>query len=221
MTDADDEPVAGEGLRSLIRMAREEFDEEPSPRLDALLMAAARKHAPEPKLGLFARMRKWLGVSMMNPAIAGATALVVIGGTAGVLYLRNPKSRLAEPTVSGPSGERGPAPVIAPTTPETATTPDVNFTAPAEPVVVEEKQDEAPKNAGGSRGRPKPKAGRDEGRTFERIGGAEGQGAPGGAATVTGTAVDGLGTGGVVTEMKLQEESPPPPPPPPRPPRSP
>lgn len=119
MTGAEsDDPRAEDSLRSLVRMAREDFDEEPSPRIDAMLMAAARRHAPAPKVGLFARLRRWLSVSMMSPAVAGATALVVIGGTAGVLYLRDPAKRLAEPTVGGEgrdtavmTADEAPAPV--------------------------------------------------------------------------------------------------------------
>ena len=80
--DVDDEP-GDDGLRALVKMAREDFDEEPPPRIDALLMAAARQHAPAKKAGVLERMRRWLAASMLNPAIAGATALVVIGGTAG------------------------------------------------------------------------------------------------------------------------------------------
>jgi hypothetical protein len=109
----DDEP-GDERLSALVRMAREDFDEEPPPRIDALLMAAARKHAPEPRVGVFARVRRWLAASMLNPALAGATALVVIGGTAGVLYMKD-QGRIAQPTVSRPGApERALAPETLP-----------------------------------------------------------------------------------------------------------
>jgi hypothetical protein len=219
MSPAEEDPRTDDSLRSLIKMAREEFDEEPSAGLDALLMAAARKHAPavEPaKPGVFERLRKWLGASMMNPAIAGATALVVIGGTAGVLYMRDPQKRMAEPTVvmrdqAQAKDVRGPA---------TADEPE-----PALPVVVTEDEGaaEAPTEA-----KPEPKPRPERGRTKppdpKPEVAVEGRldnttvstgGAPGGGDTATFDLTGrGVVVGGVTTDMghqrALEEKRPPP-----------
>lgn len=88
---SDDAEPPGEwsSLRDLIGAARESgFDEEPSPRIDALLMAAARKHAPEPKRSWWARLAGWMKPVVLHPAMAGAAALVVVAGAAGVMYRR-------------------------------------------------------------------------------------------------------------------------------------
>ena len=109
----DDAALEGEryqGVRDLFRHAREHgFDEDPPARIDALLMAAARQHAPHPaeKAGAFERVRRWLVATMMQPAVAGAVAIAVIGGTAGVLYMKG-KGGVAEPTVGSDMGSPGP-----------------------------------------------------------------------------------------------------------------
>lgn len=91
-------------VRDVVAHARREgFDEEPPARLDALLLAAARQHAPA-RAGVLERLRRWLSTALLQPAVVGAAAVAVIGGTAGVLYLRG-QVRVSEPTV----GERAPA----------------------------------------------------------------------------------------------------------------
>jgi hypothetical protein len=100
----DDDALEGEryqSVRDLFRQARTEgFDEDPPARIDALLMAAARQHAPEPRAGALERFRRWMVATLMQPAVAGAVAVAVIGGAAGVLYIKN-NGRVSEPTVRG------------------------------------------------------------------------------------------------------------------------
>ena len=114
-------------VRGVVRQAREQgFDVEPpaagSRGSMELLMAAARAHAPA-KAGLWSRLRGWLLPLVAHPAMAGAAALVVVGGAAGVLYL-NGKSEVARPpaatqwTGAGSSAD-SPAP------PATVATPGV------------------------------------------------------------------------------------------------
>lgn len=99
-------------MHDLFRYAREHgFDEEPPARIDAILMAAARQHAPE-KTGALARFRKWMVATLMQPAVAGAVAVAVIGGSAGILYLKG-RGNVAEPTVA--SDKHAGAPPAAPT----------------------------------------------------------------------------------------------------------
>lgn len=89
-----------QGVHELFRYAREHgFDEEPPARIDAILMAAARQRVPEKK-GALERFRRWMVTTLMQPAVAGAVAVAVIGGAAGVLYMKG-KSKVAEPTVAG------------------------------------------------------------------------------------------------------------------------
>lgn len=105
-TDDDAEPP-GEwsSLRAMIGAARETgFDEEPPARIDALLMAAARQHAPAPRPRWWQRLAAWMKPVMMHPAMAGALALVVVVGVAGVMYRRGDR-QVAQPT----------PPAIAPT----------------------------------------------------------------------------------------------------------
>jgi hypothetical protein len=97
-------------VRDLVRYAREHgFDEDPPARIDALLMSAARQHAPvaAPRPGPFERVRQWLVGTMLQPAVAGAVALAVIGGAAGVFYLND--KRVSEPTISGEASRPPPA----------------------------------------------------------------------------------------------------------------
>lgn len=104
-TDDDAEPP-GEwsSLRAMIGAAREAgFDEEPPARIDALLMAAARQHAPAPRLRWWQRLAAWMKPVMIHPAMAGALGLVVVVGVAGVMYRRGDR-QVAQP----------PAPAIAP-----------------------------------------------------------------------------------------------------------
>ncbi len=119
MTPTDDEDLDSaaqfQGVRDLFRSARAQgFDEEPSPRIDAILMAAARQHAPE-RVGTFERLRRWMAVSLLRPSIVGATMLAVIGGSVGVLYLRD-GGRLPEPVTGQSVGTAGPT--LTPTAPE-------------------------------------------------------------------------------------------------------
>ncbi|MBL8624961.1 MAG: hypothetical protein JNK64_26870 [Myxococcales bacterium] len=124
-TDDDAEPP-GEwsSLRAMIGAARESgFDEEPPARIDALLMAAARQHAPAPRLRWWQRLAAWMKPAMMHPAMAGALALVVVVGVAGVMYRRGDR-QVAQP----------PPPPIAPPT-EVARAPQA--AGPMPPAVAE------------------------------------------------------------------------------------
>lgn len=115
-TDDDDldRGARWQGVHDVIRYARANgFDEEPPARIDALLMAAARQHAParadrDEKSGALERVRRWLVATMMQPAVAGAVAVAVIGGTAGVLYLKG-RGGVSEPTVRSESRTAPPA----------------------------------------------------------------------------------------------------------------
>lgn len=202
--DFDDEP-GDDGLRALVKMAREDFDEDPPARIDALLMAAARQHAPQPKAGVFERLRRWLAASMLSPALAGATALVVIGGTAGVLYMRNQGKVAQEPTVSRPEATAG-----RDVREETAPAPPTEFAAqleksgePMAPIAApkDPPPDPEPDPERGSEPKPRPRGGRDRGGADVV---ATSEGGPGT------TIVDGLedrrfaggvATGGVATNM--------------------
>lgn len=98
-----DEAGAGEwaSLRSVLREARAGgFDEEPPPRIDALLMAAARAHAPKPRVPWWSRLAGWMRPVVAHPALAGAAALVIVAGAAGVMYQRG------QPMVVHPRIER-------------------------------------------------------------------------------------------------------------------
>lgn len=96
----DDDGLEGlDSLRQMIGAARASgFDEEPAPRIDAMLMAAARQHAPKPRVAWWARLADWMRPAFAHPALAGAAALVIVGGAAGVMYRRG-QHRVVSPTV--------------------------------------------------------------------------------------------------------------------------
>ena len=80
-------------VRGVVRHAREHgFEVEPSAGLMVSLMAAARAQAVPPAPGLGARFMAWMTPLIAHPALAGAAALVVVGGTAGVLYMRGQRA---------------------------------------------------------------------------------------------------------------------------------
>lgn len=120
--DERDRLAGWEGVRGALREARAGgFDDEPpaeGPASMAALMAAARAHAPTPKEGLWARLTRWMTPMIAHPALAGAAALVVVGGAAGVLYLRG-KHKVARPPAS--VVQQGAAPT-APTPPSSPLT---------------------------------------------------------------------------------------------------
>jgi hypothetical protein len=235
--DLDDEP-GDSRLSALVKMAREDFDEEPPARLDALLMAAARHHAPPPRAGAFERFRRWLGASLMNPAVAGAAALVLIGGTAGALYLRNHGKVAPEPTVSrqaAPNGIVAGRDQVAPEAAFRSQAPDEGTVAPSpDPTLgpargpaldnaesqVREEVATAPKAkprvTATGRG-PDERTGTAGDGRFQNAPGGTGAGEGDGAGAVFGgvLAEDTANRGvGVKTEMHTTEAPPPPPPPP-------
>ena len=90
---------------------------EPPPSISALLLQEAARRGPHPSAaaatepagaGWWSRFVDKLRAVGMNPAFAGAAALVLVGGTAAALYLRNPAT--SEPTIHEPrasaQGER-------------------------------------------------------------------------------------------------------------------
>ncbi len=98
-----------EAMRGVIRHARDHgFDVEPpaagSPGSMEMLMAAARAHATPARPGLWARLTSWLTPLIAHPAMAGAAALVVVGGAAGVMYMKG-QHKVARP----PAAEQRPA----------------------------------------------------------------------------------------------------------------
>lgn len=98
--DDDDDDDLGEfsSMRGMFASARESvFDEEPGPRVDALLMAAARQHAPKPRAAWWERLADWMRPAFAHPALAGAAALVIVGGAAGVMYRRG-QHKVVQPT---------------------------------------------------------------------------------------------------------------------------
>ncbi|MEZ4399083.1 MAG: hypothetical protein R3B06_03645 [Kofleriaceae bacterium] len=104
----DEAPPAWTSLREVIGAARASgFDEEPPAGLDAVLLAAARAHAPRPRQTWWQRLRERLAPVLLHPAMAGAAALVVVVGTAGVLYTRD-GAKVVQPP--GPSNAASPAP---------------------------------------------------------------------------------------------------------------
>jgi hypothetical protein len=97
----DDAEPPGEwsSVRDMIGAARASgFDEEPPPRIDALLMAAARQHAPAPRRrGGAARGVDEAGGAAPRDGRRGM-ALVVVGVAAGVMYRRG-DGEVAQPSV--------------------------------------------------------------------------------------------------------------------------
>ncbi len=98
-----------QAVRGLVRDARSGgFDVEP-PAAGTRgsfesLMTAARAQAATARPGLWARWRAGLMAMLAHPAMAGAAALVVVGGAAGVLYLKGQR-QVARP----PAAEQRPA----------------------------------------------------------------------------------------------------------------
>jgi len=93
--DLADDDERWQGVRAAVKAARE-LDEEPPARLDALLMAAARQHAPAPRPGALERLRRWLAVTMLQPAVAGAGAGGGGGETGDKLHPRAGWARVGE-----------------------------------------------------------------------------------------------------------------------------
>ncbi|MBE7450813.1 MAG: hypothetical protein HS111_18550 [Kofleriaceae bacterium] len=155
-------------VRDVVAHARREgFDEEPPARLDALLLAAARQHAPA-RAGVLERLRRWLSTALLQPAVKARRAVAVIGGTAGVLYLRG-QVRVSEPTV----GERAPAAPrfeahpagelagVAGLDNDEASADDLHGAAPGAAVTGEGKLDEPGAGAGSGAETRGPTAGHD------------------------------------------------------------
>ena len=113
-------------LRGVLREVREASEAEP-PALDDV-MAAARERATKASTstagaaggGLWARVRGWFQVMAAHPAMAAAATVVLVAGTAGVLYVNGHGSAAPEATapaaaqtrssaVDLPGGGRGPA----------------------------------------------------------------------------------------------------------------
>lgn len=108
-----------EAMRGVIRHARDHgFDVEPpaagAPGSMEMLMAAARAHATPARPGLWARLSSWLTPLIAHPAMAGAAALVVVGGAAGVMYMRG-QHKVARP----PAAEQRSAPAPTVSSPST------------------------------------------------------------------------------------------------------
>lgn len=125
LDDAEPPPAWG-SVRDLISAARADgFDEEPPAHLDALLLAAAAKHAPRPRQPWWRRAADWMRPVVMHPAMAAAMALLAVGAAAGVMYERGrvqvaqPRlpAREAAPTPSAPVGGAPDAPAdgVSPT----------------------------------------------------------------------------------------------------------
>ncbi len=218
-TDDDAEPP-GEwsSLRAMIGAARADgFDEEPPARIDALLMAAARQHAPAPRPRWWQRLAAWMKPVMLHPATAGALALVVVVGVAGVMYRRGDRE-VAQP----------PAPTIAPPVDQRAVT-----TAPPAVVTPPPEESElgaaavtppavAPTTPGATRAGdrptgPSPKRPPPANKPAATAGGAAGAG----PTTMTTGALDEaadtdqLGVEGAAPADAVAPAPPPPPPPPP------
>lgn len=116
LDDAQRTTLAGwRDVRGVVRHAREQGFDVEAPAAGTrgsmeMLMAAARAHAVAPKPGLWARFVGWLAPIVAHPAMAGAAALVVVGGAAGVLYLKG-HGKVVRP----PAAEHEPAPPRSPT----------------------------------------------------------------------------------------------------------
>lgn len=78
-----------------------------------LLMAAARAQASPPRRGAWSRLLAWMTPLVAHPALAGAAALVVVGGAAGVLYLKG-QGRVARPPAASmaPAGSSARSPAL-------------------------------------------------------------------------------------------------------------
>jgi hypothetical protein len=93
-------------------------DAEPSAAVSALLLQEAARRAPararggQPTGGVLAWLSGALRPMFAHPALASAAALVLVGGTAGALYLRS-GSALYEPTASPAVEPAAAAPEIA------------------------------------------------------------------------------------------------------------
>lgn len=218
-TDDDAEPP-GEwsSLRAMIGAARADgFDEEPPARIDALLMAAARQHAPAPRPRWWQRLAAWMKPVMLHPATAGALALVVVVGVAGVMYRRGDRevAQPPAPTVAPPVDQRAvttaPPAVVTPPPEESelgaaaVTPPAVAPTTPGAPRAGERPAGPSPK-------RPPP---------ANKPAATAGGGAGVGPTTMTTGALDEaadtdqLGVEGAAPADAVAPVPPPPPPPPP------
>jgi hypothetical protein len=215
--DVDLEPPPGlSSVRDLIGAARASgFDEEPPAHLDALLLAAARRHAPAPRRPWWRRASDWLRPVVLHPALAAGMALLAVGVAAGVMYERG-RVQVAQPSVRPPSAgparhapvpPRGPDDAVAR---DGAATPVGEAAAPATEAVATERELTASPvepTAVGPRRPPKPVGGAG---TKARVtaGDAPAAGGPGRGAGFAGT-----------SEVVVADENdalPPPPPPPPR-----
>jgi|JI10StandDraft_1071094.scaffolds.fasta_scaffold06229_11 hypothetical protein len=218
-TDDDAEPP-GEwsSLRAMIGAARADgFDEEPPARIDALLMAAARQHAPAPRPRWWQRLAAWMKPVMLHPATAGALALVVVVGVAGVMYRRGDRevAQPPAPTIAPPVDQRSvttaPPAVVTPPPEESergaAVAPVAVAPPPPAPTPIAPRPSEPP--AGPSPKRPPP-ANKP----------AATAGAGGGPTTMTTGALDEaaeadqLGVEGPAPDDGVAQVPPPPPPPP-------
>lgn len=211
---ADDAEPPGEwsSLRAVIGAARESgFDEEPPARIDALLMAAARQHAPAPRPRWWQRLAAWMKPVMMHPAMAGALALVVVVGVAGVMYRRGDR-QVAQPP---PRSIAPPTEVAREPQPAGVATPTV-----APPIAeAETRFDDRDQLAGTQPDKPAPVAGPKRPPSNERkpaVGSTAGAGTPPAIATeVTedGDADDAIANLDTVVQPADTAPSPPPPPP--------
>src|SRR6185503_14336636 len=102
-----------------MRRVRELFsameDEEPPSRLTAQLMAEAARSAPQARAaaipaeaGMWARFVSWLQPLVQRPALAAAASLVLVGGVAGVLYMRKGEELTSTTPASTPVSEATP-----------------------------------------------------------------------------------------------------------------
>ena len=78
-----------------------------------MLMTAARAQAAPPQRGAWARLLAWTTPLVAHPALAGAAALVVVGGAAGVLYMKG-QGRVARPPAASmaPAGSSARPPAL-------------------------------------------------------------------------------------------------------------
>lgn len=215
--DADLEPPPGlSSVRDLIGAARASgFDEEPPAHLDALLLAAARRHAPAPRRSWWRRASDWLRPVMLHPALAAGMALLAVGVAAGVMYDRG-RVQVAQPSVRPPSATSERAAPVAPGGLDDAVARDgaavpVAQAAPTEPEEAEvtKREPTMPPGESAATGPRRPR---------KPIGGADPTArAPAGDAPAAGGTGRGAGFAGRLDVDVADEVAAPPPAPPPPP----
>jgi hypothetical protein len=110
-----------DGMRRVRDLFSVMEDEDPPPRLSAQLMAEAARSAPRAAApaassgdGFWARLVSWLQPLTQRPALAAAASLVLVGGVAGVLYMRKGDDLTSSSRPAAPAAASADTATVAP-----------------------------------------------------------------------------------------------------------